>query len=90
MYQDARLLVSELVTVGAEFLDERAAPQVELSIGRTSLRVELRYEGAGADTPTVDTPAVGEWTRMLLDALTSRWGTSAADGVFLWFELQRA
>lgn len=90
LHQDARLLVSELVTAGAESLEESATPHLEISISRVSLRVELRYEGVGADAFTLDTSAVGEWTRMLLDALTSSWGTSTPAGVFLWFELQRA
>ncbi len=85
-YEDTRLLVSELVTAGVDWLDETAAPQVEISISRTSIRVELRYDGAGAG---LEEPVLGEWTPMLLDALTSSWGTGDGDEVFLWFEMAR-
>jgi hypothetical protein len=86
-YEDARLLVSELVTAGAERLDENTAPRLELSIHKAWLKVELLHEGA--DVISLDKSIVGEWTRMLLDALASTWGISGRAGVCLWFELRR-
>ena len=90
LYEDTRLLVSELVTAGAERLDENTAPRLELSIYKTWLNVELVYEGADADAVSLDKSVVGEWTRMLLDALTASWGISGGSGVCLWFELRRS
>ena len=89
LYEDTRLLVSELVTAGAERLDENTAPRLELSIHKAWLKVELLYEGADADVISLNKSIVGEWTRMLLDALTSNWGISGRAGVCLWFELRR-
>jgi FAD/FMN-containing dehydrogenase len=89
LYEDARLLVSELVTAGAERLDENIAPRLELSIHKAWLKVELLYEGADADVISLEKSSVGEWTRMLLDALTSSWGVSGRAGICLWFELRR-
>lgn len=89
LYEDARLLVSELVTAGAERLGESIAPRLELSVHKTRLKVQLLYEGADTDAIPLDKSVVGEWTRMLLDALTSSWGISGRAGACLWFELRR-
>src|SRR5205823_9461451 len=59
LYEDTRLLVSELVTAGAERLDENTAPRLELSIYKTWLNVELVYEGADADAVSLDKSVVG-------------------------------
>lgn len=89
LFEDARLLVSELLTAGAERLDENAVPRLELSLHKDWLKVELLYERADAEASSLDKSVVGEWTRMLLDALTSSWGISGRSGVCLWFELRR-
>lgn len=89
LYQDTRLLVSELLTAAVSWLGDVGAPQVEISIGRDSVSVELRYDDARAVAAEVEEPGLGEWTRMLLDALTTSWGTSDQSGVCLWFEIKR-
>jgi hypothetical protein len=89
LYQDVRLLVSELVTAGAEWMEDSVAPRVEISISREALRVEVRYEDGNLSAPGVDHPGLGQWTRMLLDALTSSWGTGDDHERFLWFEINR-
>jgi hypothetical protein len=89
LYQDTRLLVSELVTAGVDSLDD-AVPRVEMSISRDMLRVEVRFEQTGVTAPGLEHPALGQWSRMLLDALTSGWGTGDDGDLFLWFEMTRA
>lgn len=89
LYQDVRLLVSELVTATADWMPEAIAPRVEMSISRTAVRVVVRYDHAGVTTPGLDQPVVGQWTHMLLEALTSSWGTGGSDGPCLWFEMVR-
>ena len=51
LYEDTRLLVSELVTAGAERLDENTAPRLELSIYKTWLNVELADKRESRNIP---------------------------------------
>jgi hypothetical protein len=89
LYQDVRLLVSELVTAGAKWMPDTAGPRVEMSISRAVVKVVVRYEDIGASAPSLDQPALGQWTHMLLDALTSSWGTGDHRDPCLWFEIAR-
>lgn len=89
LHQDARLLVSELVTASVDSLGD-VAPRVELSISRNVLRVELRHEESAVTAAGLEHPALGQWSRMLLDALTSSWGVGDDRELVLWFEMTRA
>jgi len=89
LYHDVRLLVSELVTATADWMPEGIGPRVEISISRIAVKVVVRYEQADMTTPGLDQPVVGQWTHMLLEALTSGWGTGGSADPCLWFEMAR-
>jgi len=90
VYQDVRLLVSELVTAGAEWMPEAVGPRVEISISRAVVRVVVRYPDTSPTAPGLDQPAIGQWTHMLLEALTSSWGVGSGGEPCLWFEIARS
>jgi hypothetical protein len=89
LYHDVRLLVSELVTTAADGMNEAVRLRVELSISRVAVRVVVRYEDTGGIVTGLEPPVVGQWTHMLLDALTSAWGTGDDGDACLWFEMGR-
>jgi len=89
--EDARLLVSELVTNGLRHAALASGQQIELSIAIVAgiLRVEVCDPGAGF-TPAPRTGASPEgagWGLVLVARLADRWGVRH-DGVNrVWFEL---
>ena len=89
IYQDVRLLVSELVTAAGEWRPDASGPLVEISISRALVRVVVRYDDTSVSAPGLDQPAIGQWTHMLLEALTSSWGSGNGDPC-LWFEIARS
>jgi len=90
LHQDVRLLVSELVTAAGEWIPDASRPLVEIAISRALVRVEVHYEDTGASAPGADQPVIGQWTHMLLEALTSSWGIGRSAEPCLWFEIARS
>jgi hypothetical protein len=89
LYHDVRLLVSELVTATACGMNEAVGLRLEISISRATVKVVVRYEDTGGIASGLGPPVVGQWTHMLLDALTSAWGTGDDGDACLWFEMAR-
>lgn len=91
--QPVRLLVSELVTNAVQHGGARSGTtvQVRLESFCDHVRVEVRDQGPGFETPAVempDPPAAG-FGLALVDELTDRWGVEPGDGALVWFEIDR-
>ena len=94
LYEDARLLITELVTncvrhagVGP---DDRL--EVLVSVSRETVRVEVHDFGPGFD-PQPRAPRRSSdsgWGLVLLDRLADRWGVAREARTRVWFEIDRA
>ena len=89
LQQDLRLLVSELVTASVERLPEAGPLRLRISISQRIIRVELRHRGAFSRDAWAEVSNPGQAGRMLMDALTTRWGKAQTGGGLLWFEIER-
>jgi anti-sigma regulatory factor (Ser/Thr protein kinase) len=91
LYDDLRLLVSELVTNSVRHggVTELAAVTLRLSIGEHVIRVEVEDSGPGfvprAPAPSPD--RTSGFGLVLVEQLTSRWGVDVSGPVRLWFEI---
>ncbi|MCU1400039.1 MAG: response regulator receiver [Acidimicrobiales bacterium] len=89
MADDVALLVSELVSNAVVHASSR--PRLEVRIGRSQVRVEVRDESpeqALPRTPDLETP--GGRGLLLIETLASRWGTDRdVDAKRVWFEIDR-
>lgn len=88
---DARLLVSELVTNGV-----RHAPrgpqglELRVALRRSCVRVEVVDPGQGFEPPPPRVPpphAAGGRGLVIVDRLAARWGVGRGAGTSVWFEL---
>jgi anti-sigma regulatory factor (Ser/Thr protein kinase) len=90
--QDARLLLSELVTnsIRHSGLDTTRTIRLVLAVERSSLRVEVIDRGLGfgmASSGHRDPTGPG-WGLALVARIADRWGVVEGDGVTtVWFEL---
>ena len=90
LVDDAQIVVSELVTNAVTHA--KSAPELRLSLNGTTVRVEVRDDGAG--TPEPQPPTMdGEHGRgmHLVAALAVAWGMELPqdDGKVVWAELTR-
>jgi anti-sigma regulatory factor (Ser/Thr protein kinase) len=90
------LLLSELVTNSIQHAgpDAGAHMQIDLTMTRDRLRVEVRDGGRGfVPTPRLYGPSeTGHWGIELLGRLADRWQVVSANGnaeTLVWFELDR-
>lgn len=89
--EDARLMVSELVTNGLRHGAIESGQRIELSVALVAglLRVEVCDPGPGftPEARTTDSPDGTGWGLFLVSRLADRWGVHH-DGVNrVWFEL---
>jgi anti-sigma regulatory factor (Ser/Thr protein kinase) len=89
---DARLLVSELVTNSVRHARAPGGPiEVRAAVDGTTLRVEITDRGPGFEPPPPRAPSTVEasgWGLYLVERVADRWGTTSADGrTCVWFEL---
>jgi anti-sigma regulatory factor (Ser/Thr protein kinase) len=90
--EDARLLISELVTNSLRHASLRPDQQIEITLESDDrrFRVEVVDPGPGfVPRPrTVDTPPGEGWGLYLVDRLASRWGARNDGATHVWFELE--
>ena len=91
---DLRLIVSELVTNSIRHAGLRAGDPIDLevSVNRSTIRLELRDRGRGFAPPPSPANPFQEsgWGLFLVSQLTDRWGVSTEDGVTtVWIEIHR-
>lgn len=91
--EDARLLVSELVTNAIRHagLDDGDVIRLVVSTGRRALRVEVCDPGRGFEIgdPEPDPGHPAGWGLYLVRELSDRWGVERNAQTRVWFELDR-
>jgi anti-sigma regulatory factor (Ser/Thr protein kinase) len=90
VWEDLRLLVTELVTNGVRHGSQRGAVEVAVALNDEKVRVEVSDAGRGFDPPDAPMPrrdGTGGWGLQLVDRVASTWGVNVNDGTCVWFEL---
>jgi anti-sigma regulatory factor (Ser/Thr protein kinase) len=91
--EDARLLVSELVTNAIRHAGLSEADQITLVLETDDrgLRIEVRDPGPGFELaePTPDPARPSGWGLYLVRELSDRWGVERTGQTLVWFELDR-
>jgi anti-sigma regulatory factor (Ser/Thr protein kinase) len=93
LYEDVRLLVTELVTNCVRHAGVGPEAQLELlvSVSRETLRVEVRDSGPGFEPRprAPDNTSDSGWGLVLVDRLADRWGVAREASTRVWFEIDR-
>jgi anti-sigma regulatory factor (Ser/Thr protein kinase) len=91
--EDLRLMVSEVVTNSVRHAGLGEADHIELqiSVDRERVRVEVNDQGPGFERPAAPTATVRDsgWGLYLVDQLADGWGVTTGRGTTVWFELSR-
>ena len=91
--EDARLLVSELVTNAIRHAGLGDSDVIKLVVvtGDRVLRIEVCDPGPGFDVgePEPDPARPSGWGLYLVRELSDRWGVERAEQTRVWFELDR-
>ena len=90
VFDDLRLLVSELVTNGVRHAGQGPSGWVNLAIrwSRSGVRVEVTDPGPGFGQ--VREPTIYQesgWGLFLVEQVANRWGVDRASGNTVWFEI---
>jgi anti-sigma regulatory factor (Ser/Thr protein kinase) len=92
VWEDLRLLVTEVVTNGVRHGSERGPVGVAVAVGDENVRVEVSDCGRGFSPPDAPMPredGSGGWGLQLVDRVATRWGVEITDTTCVWFELAR-
>ena len=92
VWEDMRLLVTELVTNGVRHGSERGPVGVSVAVGSEKVRVEVTDAGRGFSPPAAPMPRAdgsGGWGLQLVDRVATTWGVDIAGRTCVWFELAR-
>ena len=90
-YQDAVLLVSELVTNAVRHQGTAGGIEMAIAVAGGRVRVEVLDPGNGFPKPSVSEPppdSLGGRGLLIVDRVASRWGVSSGPSR-VWFELDR-
>jgi anti-sigma regulatory factor (Ser/Thr protein kinase) len=89
--EDARLLVSELVTNSIRHADLQPdqSISVHLHLDGSVLRVTIAHPGGGFayEPRRIDSAPDSGWGLFLVNEIADRWGVSGDGGTTVWFEL---
>ena len=90
---DARLLVSELVTNSVRHSDagRRATVQMQVLVSESTLHIEVADGGTGFEPKPRDADRTrpGGWGLYLVDQLADRWGVATDRLTRVWFEMDQ-
>jgi anti-sigma regulatory factor (Ser/Thr protein kinase) len=92
VWEDLRLLVTELVTNGVRHGSERGPLTVNVAVGDAHVRVDVSDCGRGFHPPAAPMPhadGTGGWGLQLVDRVATTWGVKVDDLTNVWFELAR-
>jgi anti-sigma regulatory factor (Ser/Thr protein kinase) len=92
VWEDLRLLVTEVVTNGVRHGSKRGPLTVLVAVEEDKVRVEVSDCGRGFSPPTAPMPRAdgsGGWGLQLVDRVATRWGVKVEDSTCVWFELAR-
>ena len=84
---DARLLMSEVVTNAVEHVPDAGKIHVQVSFEDSRLRVEVADPGPGFTVRERDPDNPRGWGLQFVQRLADRWGVAADHGNLVWFEL---
>ena len=88
-FQDARLLVSELVSNVIEHVGEEGDIEVRVEVSDGTLRVEVLDPGPGFTPPPLNPDPRKEsgWGLLFTDLVAERWAADNDGRARVWFEL---
>jgi len=92
VWEDLRLLVTELVTNGVRHGSQRGPVGVAVTVDNSKVRVEVSDCGRGFNPPQAPIPhadGTGGWGLQLVDRVATTWGVKVNDLTKVWFELAR-
>lgn len=92
VWEDLRLLVTELVTNGVRHGSERGLVTVSVVAGDAIVHVEVSDCGRGFSPPEAPMPRAdgsGGWGLQLVDRVATTWGVKVGEKTCVWFELAR-
>ena len=91
VYEDVRLLVTELITNSVRHagLNGNASIHLRVSAEDDLVRVEVEDAGTGFEPRDRNAPLTeaSGWGLYLVDKLTDRWGVKSSGGTCVWFEI---
>jgi anti-sigma regulatory factor (Ser/Thr protein kinase) len=87
LFENARLLTSELVANAIEHVREDGDLEVRVALGEGVLRVEVLDPGPGFVPPARPPDADRGWGLRFTERLASRWAADYDDRARVWFEL---
>jgi anti-sigma regulatory factor (Ser/Thr protein kinase) len=92
MFEDARLLTSELVANAVEHGTSEGEVEVRVALDDANLRVEVYDAGEGFDWVPRRAGAGNErgWGLHFTDAVAARWAVERGERTCVWFELDLA
>jgi anti-sigma regulatory factor (Ser/Thr protein kinase) len=92
VWENLRLLVTEVVTNGVRHGSERGPVTVVVHVGDQVVRTEVSDCGRGFSPPAAPMPhddGSGGWGLQLVDRVASSWGVQVDGKTCVWFELAR-
>jgi anti-sigma regulatory factor (Ser/Thr protein kinase) len=92
VWEDLRLLVTEVVTNGVRHGSERGPVTVLVLVSEKAVRVEVSDCGRGFSPPEAPMPrddGSGGWGLQLVDRVARSWGVRVDGATCVWFELAR-
>jgi anti-sigma regulatory factor (Ser/Thr protein kinase) len=90
VWEDLRLLVTELVTNGVRHGSQRGPVSVAVALDDQKVRVEVSDGGRGfspAAAPMPRQDGSGGWGLQLVDRVATSWGVRVNGCTCVWFEL---
>ena len=87
MFENARLLLSELVANAVEHVREAGDLEVRIALSDGVLRVEVLDPGPGFEPPSRPPDSERGWGLLFTDRLASRWAVDRDGRARVWFEL---
>jgi anti-sigma regulatory factor (Ser/Thr protein kinase) len=87
VFENARLLMSELVANAVEHVREEGDLEVRIALGEGVLRVEVLDPGPGFDPPPRPPDSDRGWGLHFTDQLAARWAADHDGRARVWFEL---
>ena len=87
VFENARLLMSELVANAIEHVEEEGDLEVRVTLADGALRVEVLDPGPGFVVPERPPESDRGWGLHFTQRLASRWGADFEGRARVWFEL---